>query len=471
MPFCNPNLIVIPEGRFRNVALDSPSVLERAESIKEIGQLQPILVTKDMEVVDGATRLMACRRLSRDVWYVDEETGRLLLADPRLRKIAEYQANVQRADFTPAEQAAAIAEVHRLMQELYGVSKRGPGDDGWTMDDTAKKLGYKNRTTVSTAVTVAKAIESNVIPGLETAPTMSAAKKMVSDAVKIAAIQELAKRQTSTNDSEIENPVEFFEKKIILGDCVDKLKKLQKGICGLWVTDPPWKIDADQKVADCGSAVQIVQGCYDDSSEEILPMLAEVVKEMWRVSKDDAWVVMFCGIRHWTWLEEQFKKAGFSVYSKPLVWVRTTSDGAVFNAKSPAPTQWPASVTDFMVLAKKGNPTLYELNRGDAFLHPIIHPSKRVHHSQKPVGLLRQIISRIYHPGTNPLLIDPFAGSGATLVAARRCGIKQYLGYEKEKVFRDRAVAFLITAWQEEQKQVEEMDLDLDLDETEELSN
>ena len=52
---------------------------------------------------------------------------------------------------------------------------------------------------------------------------------------------------------------------------------------------------------------------------------------------------------------------------------------------------------------------------------------QRRHPTQKPVGLMRWLIQRYTQPGD--LVIDPYAGSGTTLVAAQDCG-REAIGIE-----------------------------------------
>lgn len=51
---------------------------------------------------------------------------------------------------------------------------------------------------------------------------------------------------------------------------------------------------------------------------------------------------------------------------------------------------------------------------------PTVPPVDRVHVTQKPVGLLHQLL-RVVH-GTGLTVLDPFAGSGSTLLAAKDLG-------------------------------------------------
>ena len=51
---------------------------------------------------------------------------------------------------------------------------------------------------------------------------------------------------------------------------------------------------------------------------------------------------------------------------------------------------------------------------------PTVHSSKRVHLTEKPVALLEALLSVV--PGDDLLILDPFVGSGSTLVAAAQAG-------------------------------------------------
>ena len=60
----------------------------------------------------------------------------------------------------------------------------------------------------------------------------------------------------------------------------------------------------------------------------------------------------------------------------------------------------------------------------------------RIHPAQKPVNLLRQLISIFTDPGD--VVIDPCAGSGSTLRAARELGRNSY-GFEIDRDFYTKA--------------------------------
>jgi len=67
------------------------------------------------------------------------------------------------------------------------------------------------------------------------------------------------------------------------------------------------------------------------------------------------------------------------------------------------------------------------------------HQSDRTHPTEKPVPLMRELIEYLTRPGE--LVIDPFCGTGATVVAAKETG-RSAIGMELERhyslIARDR---------------------------------
>lgn len=71
----------------------------------------------------------------------------------------------------------------------------------------------------------------------------------------------------------------------------------------------------------------------------------------------------------------------------------------------------------------------YNEDRGrEGYISP--SPKQNNHPTVKPIALMKYIIKLLAPPGT-PTLLDPFAGSGSTLIAAKEMGINA-IGIEKE---------------------------------------
>jgi site-specific DNA-methyltransferase (adenine-specific) len=62
--------------------------------------------------------------------------------------------------------------------------------------------------------------------------------------------------------------------------------------------------------------------------------------------------------------------------------------------------------------------------------------SKMIHPTEKPVGLLANLITSVTKPGD--FILDPFAGSGSTLVAAKKTG-RCFVGIELDDEYYQKA--------------------------------
>ena len=82
-----------------------------------------------------------------------------------------------------------------------------------------------------------------------------------------------------------------------------------------------------------------------------------------------------------------------------------------------------------IIFASNGQPDkMIDKGRGSVLNCKNVRPQRRVHPTEKPTDLIRQIVSAI--PSCN--ILDPFIGSGSTLVAAKRLG-RQAIGIEVEE--------------------------------------
>jgi len=188
------------------------------------------------------------------------------------------------------------------------------------------------------------------------------------------------------------------------GDCVDGMEHISS--VDLVLTDPPYGISNGEKVCcqDGGKIPGIEYGEYD---WDTLPD-KQVFTRMISISKNQ---IIFGGNYFTKYLEPTnswifWDKIKFPNGSRP-----TNSDGEL---------AW----TSFSFPMKK----ITHLWRGmikEA-------PEKRHHPTQKPVGLFVQIIN-LYSKSTD-LILDPYSGSGTTLIACERLK-RRWIGIEIEEKY------------------------------------
>jgi DNA modification methylase len=172
--------------------------------------------------------------------------------------------------------------------------------------------------------------------------------------------------------------------RLVEGDCLGILAEWPLGCVDAVVTDPPWNLGKDY-------------GPHDDARPEDahVSWLADVLRECGRVARGP--VVFLPGSHLAARVPELLAAAGL-MEAAVLMWSKPALEPIVW-AGAPAPSLP-------RVVAAPEPPA------GD--------PPRGGHPCPKPVALMRFLVEAAAAPGS--LVLDPFAGSGTTLVAAVRAG-------------------------------------------------
>ena len=104
-------LVPIDEIRVRKrIRKDMGNIAALADSMKRLGQISPIVITKKNVLIAGGRRLEAARSLG---WRTINAT--VVDAPDELAKLEyEVEENIQRRDFTHQETEDAERKIHRL---------------------------------------------------------------------------------------------------------------------------------------------------------------------------------------------------------------------------------------------------------------------------------------------------------------------------------------------------------------------
>src|SRR5215831_7922074 len=189
---------------------------------------------------------------------------------------------------------------------------------------------------------------------------------------------------------------------VITGDCVSVLAQLPAGSVDLVLTDPPYLVRYQSRD---GREVP-----NDDTDAWLAPSVAE----LYRVLKRDRFCVSFCGFTQAERFLTAWKAAGFRVLEH-LVWRK----------RYPSSTGFVRRFHEQAYLLAKGNP-----RRPHLLLPSVLewrYTTNALHPTQKPVGALIPLIQAFSQVGD--VVLDPFAGSGSTAVAAAMLG-RHYIAME-----------------------------------------
>jgi site-specific DNA-methyltransferase (adenine-specific) len=199
-----------------------------------------------------------------------------------------------------------------------------------------------------------------------------------------------------------------FADRVLCGDCVKVLAELPAASVDLVVTDPPYAVRYRDRT---GRTV-----ANDDRTSWIAPAFAEVS----RVMKDNAFCVSFYGWNQADAFLTAWRAAGLHPISH-FVWTKPYAS----NAQA---ARFLRHRHECAYLLAKRNPPCPPLLMEDVL--PWDYTGNHRHPTEKPVGGFRPLIEAFSRPGA--LVLDPFAGSCTTAVAAAELG-RRYCAIELDE--------------------------------------
>jgi site-specific DNA-methyltransferase (adenine-specific) len=193
--------------------------------------------------------------------------------------------------------------------------------------------------------------------------------------------------------------------RVIHGDCLDIMGKMIASSVDLIVTDPPYLVRYRSRD---GRTVP-----NDDNDRWLYPAF----RQMARVLKNDSFCISFYGWNRVDRFMNAWRKAGFVPVGH-----------FTFNKPYASSTLFNQSCHENAYLLAKGRPPKPAKPIRDALGWK--YTGNKLHPTQKPVEVLETLIRTFSHQGG--VVLDPFAGSASTAMAARNTG-RRYIGIEKDK--------------------------------------
>ncbi len=189
---------------------------------------------------------------------------------------------------------------------------------------------------------------------------------------------------------------------VLEGNCLHHLAKLDDNSIDCVLTDPPYLIDYKDRAG---------RTIANDSNDEWVSPLFE---ELYRVLKDDSFCIAFCALPSLVAFMQAGLDSGFRSIGQ-LIW-----------PKRYASSQYHLAFRHEQALVfAKGRP-----DKPDHALPTIqkwSYTGNELHPTQKHTDILKVLIEHFTEEGN--LVLDPFCGSGSTLVAAKELD-RHYIGME-----------------------------------------
>jgi len=213
-----------------------------------------------------------------------------------------------------------------------------------------------------------------------------------------------ARTRPSPTNPPAAHPLAPFLNRITHGDCFELLSTLPTASVDLVVTDPPYLVK-----------YTTLEGRRAYPNDDSPWWLKPVFRELYRVLKPNTFCVSFYGWAKADHFLQAWNEAGFQPVGH-LVWIKHYVSRVTFTR----------ACHDAAYLLAKGNPPKPSQPPRDVFQWE--WAGNELHPAQKPVMVMKPLIQSFSKRGD--IVLDPFAGSGTTGVAARECG-RQFVLIEK----------------------------------------
>ena len=207
-----------------------------------------------------------------------------------------------------------------------------------------------------------------------------------------------------------------MESKIILGDCVEEMRKLEENSVDLIIADPPYfmplKHYATRKYFNRNFAdIGLIEYFFRD-----------VFAEFKRVLKPTGRIYLFCdGQSYPLFWYHMFQ---FCKNARPLIWNKKTS----INGYS-----W-RHQHELILFAEMPETKPVPTGDGDILEYRAVKVGDRKHPAEKPVELLKRFIEKSSEEGD--VVLDCFAGSGSLGDACKELN-RNFILIEKEPCYYD----------------------------------
>lgn len=201
--------------------------------------------------------------------------------------------------------------------------------------------------------------------------------------------------------------------KLIQGDCLEVMRGMDDKSINLILTDPPYGMSYQSARRTATPQFKKIE---QDNNIDWFP---EFISECYRILRENSHIYIFCNDYAISDFRKLVEQVGFKA-KRTLVWVKNNhTSGDLLGDYG--------NKTEFIIYAQKGRKLLN--GKRDTNVLNFSRVSQLSHPTQKPVDINEFLISKSSQE--TETILDPFAGSGTTGVAAKNLNRKCVL-IEKE---------------------------------------
>lgn len=408
---------------------DLENIEELAESIRQVGLINPIIVTQDHELVAGERRLTAHKLLGYDqiaVQYVEDLTATEL-------HLVELEENVRREDLPWQDHVNAVAEYHNLMRQQ---------NTEWSQDQTAAALNM-SKSHINRHLQVKKLMDEGNEEVIQSRHFSSAANyaQRVLERRKTAVLRDLkatpavssAEPEPASTESGDEKPTTEAQPKakakryaeIRQMDFLTWAREVQETPYNFLHCDFPYGVNTGSPRFQSSTRSF---GTYDDSIDVYWTLLDTLLRRQDNFIAPSAHMIFWFSMNYYQETREKLEAGGWQVDNFLLIWHKSDNKGFL-----PAIGSQPRRTYETAMLCRRGSRPLVKPVAA-SFSGPTSH---EYHMSEKPKPVLEHFFRMFIDESS--LVLDPTCGSGNAIKVAEDLGANWSTGFDLQEEFVERA--------------------------------
>lgn len=404
-------------GRIRRDITEA-AILEKMESMQRIGLIHPLVITREGVGTSGETRWTAALRLGWDsiaVQYADT------LEEDELLSI-ELEENIKRSDLSWQDECDALLRLHELQL------RREPE---WTQAQTAERIGLSSAS-VTNKLAVAKAIRLKdprvlAVKDYSTAfgiVTRKAERNKADELKSIKIVVEDIDSGEEDQSGVASTSTPAPTSPILNASFLEWVETYSGPAFNLLHCDFPYGIGADKFNQGAADAY----GGYEDSPETYWELVDCLINNREKLLGNSGHLIFWFSMRYYTETLARLQEH-FWVDPYPLIWHKSDNKGTL-----PDPTRGPRRIYEVAFLCSLGDRKIIQ-----SVSNVYSGPTERTgeHMSEKSQAMLQHFFRMVVDENTR--ILDPTAGSGSALRAARALGAGPILGLELNAEYAENA--------------------------------
>ena len=217
--------------------------------------------------------------------------------------------------------------------------------------------------------------------------------------------------------------------KLICGDAVTELQKLDDSSIDLVITDPPYGIDYKSNRSKFNN--HVTKEKIDNDNDSALNLFEDALKVLINKTKKDSHFYIFNSWKVYPEFKQVIEK--YLDIKNMIIWNKGNHGAGDLKGS------W-GNKHELIIFASKGNRPLNK-RKEDIIAVNKLSSSRMIHPTQKPVKLINKLLEVSAQKAD--VICDPFMGSGSTIKAAKQHNDINYIGIELDNERFEKAKSFI----------------------------